>query len=419
MKERVSEVPPWLPAASEVAALAASMLAAARGDFAITAAGLVVLLLATGSRLKAIRAGFSDSARALELAATISCLLAVIAITAYENAWPRLPAAVLACATAALFLAQSRALGSARARLETLGASRAKPAQIDSLLAVDTVVLNKTGTLTFGRLEVTRTSPMAGVSEESLLEAAVTALQPRASDPIVRSILDVAKGRGFEKPTGKDCLAGSREELEAAGVRLPKAGYAREGTTIWVAQEGRCAGSFAVDDVLRPETRLAIALFHGMKLRTVMLSEDDISETRYIGWRSSVSASFGNLSAVERTRKVEEMRQEGRHVAVAGDEGSDPALLAAADVPVVMGANASLFPSTLTLAEKNLQTLAEVFRLLRRFRLRTRVLAFLSVVLGVAGAVLVITGQIPPILGPVWGILASGLLAWSGGSTKS
>lgn len=411
----------WIPALSEVLVLLATGMAALSGDLAIAASGLFLLTLTVGLRVAAVRHSSLDPVRGLEAGAALTLGVLLGAGAAIEGNWRLLPAALLAFSGAGFIAGSTRLFSRLRSRFEMAFRQFLTPRLLSSLESIDTLVLNKTGTLTFGRLEVNRVSPMAGVTEEDLLETIVTAQQQKPADEVSRSIAELAAGRGISARTeaAAECLAGPRDELEALGIKLPRAGYAREGTTIWAARGGRCAGSVAVDDVLRPEVRHAIALFHGMKLRTVMLSEDDISSTRYIGWRSSVSASYGNLSAEDRKAKVTEIRSAGQKVAVIGDQSSDSALLGMADLAILMEDVPRGGGERLTLKEKNLLSLAEAFGAIRSFRLGTRLLAGAALLLGICGGLLVLGQQVPPLIGPVWGILGSGLLAWAAGLSRS
>src|ERR1700680_4583677 len=182
---------------------------------------------------------------------------------------------------------------------------------LESLATVDTVLLDKTGTLTYGTPDVADVRPVAGVPVASLLQAAVTA-ESRSEHPMAKAILKKASDLGisgeepekFEYTPGKGIVAvrrgvevivGNRLFLEGHRIALPTNTVSQTESEIFVAQEGKFLGTLVVADTLRPEATKAIADLKSMGLRTVLLTGDSKAVAEDIGGKLGVDEIAAEL----------------------------------------------------------------------------------------------------------------------------
>lgn len=255
---------------------------------------------------------------------------------------------------------------------------------LEMLASVDTVVMDKTGTLTRGRFRVTACSPVADVSEETLLSLAAAA-ECRSHHPIALSVkaayageIDPMRlghvtehaGMGVEAVVdGQTVLVGNRRLLEEAGVAC-SAVSASQGTLLYVAADGRFLGTLTVSDEIKPEAATALRALNKLGIRrTVMLTGD----RREIG--EAVAASLGigaarcELLPADKVGAVEKLLADGSCVAFVGDGINDAPVLARADVGVAMGAlgsDAAIEAADVVLMDDDLAKLPEAVSLARR-----------------------------------------------------
>lgn len=230
---------------------------------------------------------------------------------------------------------------------------------LETLWAVDTIVLDKTGTLTFGNPEVTDISPMEGVTAQDLLTAAAIAERP-SEHPLGKAILKKAAGmslsvvepEGFHYTPGKGivCISGGQEIL--VGNRaffaernipdgMPKIGSG-ETSEILVARSGRCLGTIHVADVLRPEAVEAVRRLREMGLRTVLLTGDRKVVAEAVGKSLGVDEIGAELLPEEKLSRVRTMMAKGRKVAMIGDGINDVPALVEANVGIAMGSGTDI-----------------------------------------------------------------------------
>lgn len=222
---------------------------------------------------------------------------------------------------------------------------------IETLGRVDTVVLDKTGTLTLGEPKVVGVHPSEGVTQAELLGAAAIAEIP-SEHPLGKAILAKARDEGlllvppdrFEYTPGKGivCVSGNetivvgnRALIEREGVPLPDEW--RDGSTVFVARGGRFLGSLELADVIRPEAAAAIAEIQRMGLRTILLTGDGRGVAEDVARQLGVDEVHAELLPDQKLTKVRALQQARRRVAMVGDGINDAPALAQADVGIAMG----------------------------------------------------------------------------------
>jgi len=224
---------------------------------------------------------------------------------------------------------------------------------------LDTVVLDKTGTLTRGEPQLTDVVVENGIREDELLRLVASA--ERASEhPLGEAIVRGAKERGlplaeaatFEavsgggiraRVEGLEVLVGSRRFLSEASVSedglLPEAEeLAREGKTpIFVAVDGRPAGLVAVADVVRDEAREAVGRLHALGLEVAMLTGDNRRTAEAIARRLGIDRVVAEVRPDDKSKEVKRLQAEGKQVGMVGDGINDAPALAQADVGIAIG----------------------------------------------------------------------------------
>jgi Cd2+/Zn2+-exporting ATPase/Cu+-exporting ATPase len=254
---------------------------------------------------------------------------------------------------------------------------------IEALGRVDTVVLDKTGTLTLGDPQVVGVHPADGVTASKLLEAAAIAELP-SEHPLGKAVLARAKADGIKAPGpdhfsytpgqgivctlgGEPIVVGNRALLEREGVTLPKVDVA---STVLVARGGRFLGSLEVADVVRPEAAAAIMEIRHMGMRTVLLTGDATSIAQEVGSRLGVDEVVAELLPEQKLDRVRELQRTGKVVAMVGDGINDAPALAQADVGIAMGSGTDVARESadVVLLGNDLLKLVEALRIARRCR---------------------------------------------------
>lgn len=226
---------------------------------------------------------------------------------------------------------------------------------LETLGRVDTVVLDKTGTLTFGRVEVQAVVPVAGMSEETVLDAAAAA-EMRSEHPLGKAIVERARvlGRKIKEPQrfeytpgrgivavvdGATILVGNRTLMAAHGVAIPQdfANPYEAASEIFVALGGRLLGAIEVTDTVRPQARQAIESFASMKIDSILMTGDTAPAARAVAQRLGITQAEGDLLPEAKVARVRDLVASGRVVAMVGDGINDAPALTAASVGVAMG----------------------------------------------------------------------------------
>ncbi len=255
---------------------------------------------------------------------------------------------------------------------------------------VGTVVLDKTGTLTAGRPEVTDVVLIDPAFSEGELLELTAAVEARSEHPIADAILRRADGRtgrravsGFiaipgrgvrGEVDGRVVLAGNAAFLAERGVDLsavlpPVRDLAeRARTPVLVAVDGRAMGVLGVSDPVRPESRAAVADLLALGLDVVMLTGDDARTAQAVGVEVGIREVIAEVLPAEKRAAIVRLRDEGRVVAMVGDGINDAPALAQADVGVAIGSgtDVAVEAADVTLLQPDLRGVARTFALCRR-----------------------------------------------------
>jgi P-type Cu+ transporter len=252
---------------------------------------------------------------------------------------------------------------------------------------LDTVVLDKTGTLTRGTPELTDVVVLDGMHEEELLRLAASA--ERASEhPLGESIVRTARDRGlpladleaFEAVSGggirarlegRGVLLGSRRFLSESGISEDglvsrDEELAREGKTpIFVAVDGELAGLVAVADVVRDESREAVNRLHTLGLEVAMVTGDNCRTAEAIARKLGVDRVVAEVRPEDKVAEVKRLQAEGKRVGMVGDGINDAPALAQADVGIAIGTgtDVAMEASDLTLISGDVRGVARAIKL--------------------------------------------------------
>jgi Cd2+/Zn2+-exporting ATPase/Cu+-exporting ATPase len=239
-------------------------------------------------------------------------------------------------------------------RAARLGAIIKGGLYLETLGKVDTVVLDKTGTLTFGQPEVQQLIPCVGCSLNELLDAAAAA-ELRSEHPLGQAIVAYARshGRSVVEPkhfaytpgrgitatvAGTTILVGNRALLSDQGVELPAALDGVDvGTEIYVARDGKALGEISIADRVRPEAKRAIELLGHMGMRIILLTGDTRAVAGKVAHELGIPEVGAELLPEDKLSRVTALVHNGRVVAMLGDGINDAPALVKADVGVAMG----------------------------------------------------------------------------------
>jgi Cd2+/Zn2+-exporting ATPase/Cu+-exporting ATPase len=240
-------------------------------------------------------------------------------------------------------------------RAARLGAIIKGGLHLETLGRVNTVVVDKTGTLTYGRPDVQKVVPVTGVTAGALLDAAAAA-ELRSEHPLGRAIIAYARSQNrdihepdrFEYTPGRGIyallesdvvLVGNRALLEEHGVAGPQALHPEMGTAseILVARNRELLGAIIVADSLRPDAREAVDALGRMHLSTVLLTGDTAAVAASVAGTLGIVEVHADLLPEEKRAMVERLVNQGRVVAMLGDGINDAPALTVASVGVAMG----------------------------------------------------------------------------------
>ena len=322
-----------------------------------------------------------------------AAVLAFIAWTVFGPE-PRLSFALVAAVTV-LIIACPCALGLATPMSIMVGVGRGahsgiliRDAQaLERMEAIDTLVIDKTGTLTEGKPKVVRIISAEGIEDNDLLRLAAS-VEQGSEHPLARAIIAAAAERGvaafavsnFTSPSGKGATgtvegrqialgnAVLMAELKIATAALDQAAEAarRDGATaIYVAVDGRVAGVIAIADPVKPSAANALQALRAEGLRIVMLTGDNETTARAVAKTLRIDEVEAGVLPERKSEVVQRLRGEGRTVAMAGDGVNDAPALAAADVGIVMGGgtDVALESAGITLLTGDLMGLVRARRL--------------------------------------------------------
>jgi Cu+-exporting ATPase len=295
---------------------------------------------------------------------------------------------------------------------------------------IDTLVVDKTGTLTEGRPKVTAIAPREGMSEEELLRLAAT-LERSSEHPLALAIVNAANERGiplgdaqdFDSPVGKGVtgtvegrklILGSHRIMGEANVDVSAmASRAEElrgegATVIFMAADGTLAGLFAIADPIKATTPEAVRTLVGEGVRVVMLTGDNRTTAQAVARKLGIGEVEAEVLPEDKSKIVARLRNEGRIVAMAGDGVNDAPALAAADVGIAMGTgtDVAIESAGVTLLKGDLQGIARARQLSRMTMRNIRQNLFFAFIYNAAG-IPIAAG----VLYPTFGLLLSPIIA--------
>ena len=301
---------------------------------------------------------------------------------------------------------------------------------LERLEKVDTLVIDKTGTLTEGKPSVVAIRTVAGIEENDLLR--LTASLERSSEhPLAAAIVRSANERGlslapvenFDSPVGKGVtgsvdgrklVIGNLRIMTEAGIDtsgLDKIAdeLRREGATaIFVAIDGKAAGILAIADPIKATTPAAISALKAAGIRVVMLTGDNATTAKAVAQKLGITDVEAEVLPEDKSKVVERFRQQGRVVAMAGDGVNDAPALAAADVGIAMGTgtDVAMESAGVTLLKGDLNGIVRARHLSAATMANIRQNLFFAFIYNAAG-VPVAAG----VLYPLFGVLLSPIIA--------
>ncbi|MFG3600359.1 heavy metal translocating P-type ATPase [Micromonospora chersina] len=296
---------------------------------------------------------------------------------------------IIAC-PCALGLATPTALLVGTGRGAQLGILIKGPEVLESTRQVDTVVLDKTGTVTTGKMTLVDVLPAEGEDAVELLRLA-GALEAASEHPIARAVADGAaeagplpavtgfanaEGLGVTGAVdGREVVVGRLRLLRERGLDVPEevaraatGAEAAGRTAVLAGWDGRARGVLAVADVVKPTSRAAVARLRELGLTPVLLTGDNATVAKAVAAEVGIDEVIAEVLPADKVDVVERLQGEGRTVAMVGDGINDAAALARADLGLAMGTgtDVAIEASDLTLVRGDLMAAVDAIRLSRR-----------------------------------------------------
>ncbi|KAA1380304.1 heavy metal translocating P-type ATPase [Aeromicrobium fastidiosum] len=310
----------------------------------------------------------------------------VAAGSSWTDAFTAAVAVLIIACPCALGLATPTALMVGTGRGAQLGILIKGPQVLESTRAVDTVVLDKTGTVTSGAMRVSSVDALPGVDEDELRLVAAS-LEHASEHPIARAVATLADavevgsfanhaGFGVTGAVGgRDAAVGRPSWLAERGITAsplepgpsPLEPVERTGTTVAVAWDGELRGTITVSDTVKPTSAQAVADLRSLGLEPVLLTGDSAAVADAVAREVGIDRVIADVTPADKLRVVHELQAEGRVVAMVGDGVNDAAALAAADLGIAMGTgtDVAIEASDLTLVKGDLATAVDAVRLSR------------------------------------------------------
>ncbi|GHF59708.1 Cu+-exporting ATPase [Amycolatopsis bartoniae] len=300
------------------------------------------------------------------------------------------PSAAFTAAVAVLIIACPCALGLATPTALLVGTGRGAqlgilikgPEVLESTRRIDTIVLDKTGTVTTGRMALVDVHPAAGVERDEALRLAGT-LENASEHPIAKAIAAAAPELGEAREfanveglgvrgvvDGREVSVGRAALFEDLGelAEVKAAAEKRGDTAVVVGWDGQAKAVLAVADTVKPTSAEAVARFRELGLRPVLLTGDNETVAREVAREVGVDDVIAEVLPAGKVDVVRQLQDEGHRVAVVGDGVNDAAALAQADLGLAMGTgtDVAIEAGDLTLVRGDLRAAADAIRLSRR-----------------------------------------------------
>jgi len=398
----------------------------------------IVAMVAQAQRSRAPIQRLADSVSAWFVPAVVAVALVTFGVWLAFGPEPALVYA-LVNAVAVLIIACPCALGLATpmsimvavGRGASLGVLVKDAEAMETLGKVNTLIVDKTGTLTEGRPKVTAIVVTERFTEEQVL-AAAAAVEAQSEHPLAGAVIEAARQRGiaiasvesFDAVTGagvigrvagQEVFVGQKRLLESRGIEIASDLAAKAAelqaagqTVIWVAIEGVAAGALALADPIKSTTPEAISAIHALGIHILMLTGDNAETARRIGGELGIDEVVAEVTPQDKQRHVAEQKSRGAVVAMAGDGVNDAPALAAADVGIAMGTGTdiAMHSAGITLVKGDLRGIVHAIALSRATMRNIRqnlAFAFLYNTLGIPIAA--------GVLYPFFGLLLSPIIA--------
>ena len=397
----------------------------------------IVQMVAAAQRSRAPIQRLADRVSGWFVPAVIVIALIAFAAWATFGPEPRLAYGLVAAVTV-LIIACPCALGLATPMSIMVGVGRGaqlgvliKNAEaLERMEKVDTLVIDKTGTLTEGKPKVVAIVSAQGLNETEVLRFAAS-VERSSEHPLARAIVDAAAERnipladvrGFDSPVGKGVIGmverrrvslGNAKFLAelniATGALESEAERLRQdgATAIFLAVDGKAAGVIAIADPVKPTTPAALKALTDEGVRIVMLTGDNRTTAQAVARRLNIAEVEAEILPEQKSAVVEKLRREGRVVAMAGDGVNDAPALAAAEVGIAMGTgtDVAIESAGITLLKGDLTGIVRARRLSAATMRNIRQNLFFAFVYNAAG-VPIAAG----VLYPTFGLLLSPIIA--------
>jgi P-type Cu+ transporter len=326
----------------------------------------IVQMVAQAQRSRAPIQRLADQVSGWFVPLVIAVAALAFAAWAIWGPEPRLAYGLVA-AVSVLIIACPCALGLATPMSIMVGVGRGAHAGVliknaealERLEKIDTLVVDKTGTLTVGKPTVVALKPASGISEETLLKLSAS-LERVSEHPLAAAVVRVAADRGltlgnvdgFESVSGKGVTGtiegrkvalGNQALMQAIGIDVDALEATANdlringATAIFAAIDGRAAGVMAVADPIKATAPDALRMLKEMGVRVVMLTGDNRATAEAVGRKLGIAEIEAEVLPQDKGKMLERLRKEGRVVAMAGDGVNDAPALAAADVGIAIG----------------------------------------------------------------------------------
>jgi Cu+-exporting ATPase len=397
----------------------------------------IVRMVSEAQRSRAPIQKLADQVAGYFVPIVVGASIVTFIIWALAGPQPRLAHALIA-AVAVLIIACPCALGLATpmsimvatGKGATMGVLFKNAEAIEFMRKVDTLVVDKTGTLTEGKPRLASVKPAPGFEESRLLQFAAS-LERASEHPLAAAIVSGAAARGipslaaesFESLTGKGVkarveeaivLLGNRALMQDSGVDPETLASEAEAmrtdgqTVMFVAVEGRLAGLIGVADPVKATTREAIRQLHRENIQIVMLTGDSRTTAQAVAQQLGIDDVVAEVLPEDKSNAVKRLQEAGRFVAMAGDGINDAPALARAQIGIAMGTgtDVAMESAGVTLVKGDLGGIVRARRLSRATMRNIRQNLFFAFVYNALG-VPVAAGA----LYPVFGLLLSPMIA--------
>jgi Cu+-exporting ATPase len=308
----------------------------------------IVHMVAEAQRSRAPIQKLADLAAGYFVPAVVGSAVVTFIIWALAGPSPRMAHAlinavavlIIAC-PCALGLATPMSIMVAMGRGATMGVLFKNAEAIEFMRKVDTLVVDKTGTLTEGKPKLVSVQPAAGFDETRLLRLAAS-LERASEHPLAAAIVAGAEARHIQL-SSVEALLGNRKLMEDAQVEVEALAEAAESgradgqTVMFVAVGGKSAGLIGVADPIKQTTPEAIQQLHKEGIRIVMLTGDSRTTAAAVARKLGIDDVIAEVLPEDKSNQIKRLQEEGRFVAMAGDGINDAPALAQAQVGIAMG----------------------------------------------------------------------------------